>query len=121
MILSAARDKTVRSWRRTSSNTFEPENTFRGHEHFVNSLAILPPTSTFPNGKRAYKKTFVKVLTDRLVLLGLVASGGSDRMVYVYDPSDTKEALYTLVGHSENVCCLTTSPGGDIISGSWDK
>lgn len=56
LILSAARDKTVRSWRRTSSNTFEPENTFRGHEHFVNSLAILPPTSTFPNGKRAYKK-----------------------------------------------------------------
>ncbi|CDS07832.1 hypothetical protein LRAMOSA01781 [Lichtheimia ramosa] len=101
LILSAARDKTVRSWRRTSSNTFEPENTFRGHEHFVNSLAILPPTSTFPNG--------------------LVASGGSDRMVYVYDPSDTKESLYTLVGHSENVCCLTTSPGGDIISGSWDK
>lgn len=59
--------------------------------------------------------------TDRLVLLGLVASGGSDRMVYVYEPTDTKEALYTLVGHSENVCCLTTSPGGDIISGSWDK
>ncbi|KAJ3371504.1 hypothetical protein GGF31_003113 [Allomyces arbusculus] len=52
----------------------------------------------------------------------LVASGGADKLVHVHEAA-TGKSVWTLVGHSENVCALEPIPGvpGGIISGSWDK
>ncbi|KAF7725046.1 hypothetical protein EC973_000453 [Apophysomyces ossiformis] len=101
IILSAARDKTVRSWERINANDFSPHNVYLGHGHYVNALAAIPPSPQFPSG--------------------LFVSGGSDKLIHVYDVSTPHEPLYTLIGHSENVSALAISPGGNIISGSWDK
>lgn len=48
-------------------------------------------------------------------------SSGSDKLINVYDPAQPDSPLYTLVGHTENVCALAVTPAGHIISGSWDK
>lgn len=50
VIISAARDKTVRSWSRTSPNTFSPHNIYLGHGHFVNALALIKPNQNYPEG-----------------------------------------------------------------------
>ncbi|CAO3583550.1 unnamed protein product [Absidia cylindrospora] len=52
---------------------------------------------------------------------GLFASAGSDKLIHVYEPFNPSNPLYTLVGHTENICTLSITPNGDIISGSWDK
>ncbi|KAL0077581.1 WD40-repeat-containing domain protein [Phycomyces blakesleeanus] len=101
LVLSAARDKTVRSWKRTGPNSFELNHTFTFHDHFINALTTIPSSLEHPNG--------------------LFVSGGSDKLINICDPSQTASPLYTLVGHTENVCALDVSPGGDIVSGSWDK
>ncbi|KAG2221615.1 hypothetical protein INT45_005189, partial [Circinella minor] len=101
LLVSGARDKTVRSWRRVSPTQFTPEHVFHGHEHFVNSLASISSCEQFPNG--------------------LIVSGGTDKIINVYDPSTPNAALYTLIGHEENVSALATTPTGTIVSGSWDK
>ncbi|KAI1372528.1 PFU-domain-containing protein [Hypoxylon crocopeplum] len=105
LILSAARDCTVRSWKRTAPSppTFDPTIASQGSE-FYNSLAYLPPSSEFPDG--------------------LVVSGGNDTIIDVRransTPSDNAERL--LVGHARNVCALAVVPGGHhIVSASWDK
>lgn len=55
VIISAARDKTVRSWTRTSPNTFAPHHVYLGHGHFVNALALIKPNQAYPQGKtKAY-------------------------------------------------------------------
>ncbi|CAO0797417.1 unnamed protein product [Mucor circinelloides] len=101
VIISAARDKTVRSWTRTSPNTFAPHHIYLGHGHFVNALALIKPNQAYPQG--------------------LIVSGGSDKFINVYDPSQPAEPRYTLIGHSENVSALATTPSGHIVSGSWDN
>jgi phospholipase A-2-activating protein len=54
VIISAARDKTVRSWKRTSPNTFAIDNVYLGHGHFVNALTTIKPNETYPQGKWAF-------------------------------------------------------------------
>ncbi|KAI9259066.1 WD40-repeat-containing domain protein [Sporodiniella umbellata] len=97
LLLSASRDKTVRSWSRS-----EPiQNTYLGHQHFVNSLTTIQPSEIYPEG--------------------LIVSGGSDKLILVHLPSKPAEPLYTLIGHTENVTTLRTTSSGLIVSGSWDK
>ncbi|KAI1472131.1 PFU-domain-containing protein [Daldinia caldariorum] len=105
LILSAARDCTVRAWKRTGTSppAFEPAITTQGTE-FYNSLTYLPPSPDHPDG--------------------LVISAGTDTIIDVRSanstPSDNAERL--LVGHARNVCALAVVPGGRyIVSGSWDK
>ncbi|KAI0376753.1 PFU-domain-containing protein [Hypomontagnella monticulosa] len=105
LILSAARDFTVRAWKRTATSppTFEPTLTSQGSE-FYNSVAYIPPSSDYPDG--------------------LVISAGSDTIIDVRRatsiPTDNAERL--LIGHAQNVCALAVVPGGRyIVSGSWDK
>ncbi|RCH97968.1 hypothetical protein CU097_010782 [Rhizopus azygosporus] len=101
LIVSAARDKTVRSWSRIAPNAFSLHNIYLGHDHFVNSLAIIKPNEAFPEG--------------------LIVSSGSDKFINVYQLNQPAEPLYTLIGHTENVTTLKTTPSGYIVSGSWDK
>lgn len=48
--------------------------------------------------------------------------GGQDSIINIWaiGPSQ-EEPLYTLLGHSDNVCALHVGGDGTIISGSWDK
>ncbi|KAI1391746.1 PFU-domain-containing protein [Hypoxylon trugodes] len=105
LILSAARDCTVRAWNQTNTSppTYEPSVTTQGSE-FYNSLTYLPPSSDHPDG--------------------LVIAAGTDTIIDVRkatsSPSDNAERL--LIGHARNVCALAAIPGGKyIVSGSWDK
>ncbi|KAI1642577.1 PFU-domain-containing protein [Daldinia loculata] len=105
LILSAARDCTVRAWKRTGTSppTFESTIATQGSE-FYNSLTYLPPSSDHPDG--------------------LVVSAGTDTIIDVRratsTASDNAERL--LIGHARNVCALAVVPGGRyIVSGSWDK
>ncbi|KAI0844288.1 PFU-domain-containing protein, partial [Daldinia vernicosa] len=105
LIFSAARDCTVRAWKRTGTlpPVFEPSIATQGSE-FYNSLTYLPPSSDHPDG--------------------LVVSAGTDTIIDVRratsTASDNAERL--LIGHARNVCALAVVPGGRyIVSGSWDK
>lgn len=53
--------------------------------------------------------------------LGLVVSGSSDKTINVFDVEDAQEPIYTLIGHTDNICSLDVTPSGFIVSGSWDK
>ncbi|KAH7112802.1 polyubiquitin binding protein-like protein [Dendryphion nanum] len=103
-VVSASRDFTVRLWKLQSSNPPSFDNTIKTHgKEFVNSLAIVPPSSTYPEG--------------------LIVSGGKDQLIDVRQPSTALEqdADALLIGHGSNVCALdTTADGKYIISGSWD-
>ncbi|KAJ3052219.1 hypothetical protein HK097_006687 [Rhizophlyctis rosea] len=100
LIASASRDNTVGTWQRVGPNAFTPATPFKEHQHFVNSLAVVPPSTEHPNG--------------------LIVSGGADKIIYAFDPLDPSTPLYSLIGHDNNVCALTAGINGDVISGSWD-
>lgn len=103
-MVSASRDFTVRLWKLESSTPPSYDCTIKTHgKEFVNSLAIVPPSATYPEG--------------------LIVSGGKDQLIDVRQPSksldDNADAL--LIGHGSNVCALDASADGTlIISGSWD-
>ncbi|KAF9987386.1 hypothetical protein BGZ65_003835 [Modicella reniformis] len=101
MIVSVSRDQTVRSWRRQANNKFDEERIFFGHTGYVNSVAFIGASEANPNG--------------------LIVTGGSDRLINVWNPEDASEPVYTLVGHTDNVCSLFADSDGHIVSGSWDK
>jgi phospholipase A-2-activating protein len=54
--------------------------------------------------------------------LGYIVTGGQDSIINIWaiGPSPG-EPLYTLLGHSDNVCALHVGGNGTIVSGSWDK
>ncbi|RKP23864.1 WD-40 repeat-containing protein, partial [Syncephalis pseudoplumigaleata] len=104
VIYSASRDKTVRSWIRSSkgkgTEAFAEGDIYLGHRSYVNAIAFIPPSSDNPKG--------------------LIVSGGSDKTIHIYEPDQHAEPIFTLTGHSDNVCTLHVSPLGVIVSGSWD-
>jgi len=69
----------------------------------VNALAFVPPSTKHRRG--------------------LIVSGGQDQLINAFDPTNPDAPLYTLVGHSGNVCALAVEAGTEdtLISGSWDK
>lgn len=104
-IVSASRDSTVRLWKLESPSPPTYDSTIiKTHgKEFVNSLAIVPPSSQYPEG--------------------LIASGGKDQIIDVRQPGksieDNADAL--LIGHGNNVSALDVSLDGKfIVSGSWD-
>ncbi|KAF2868099.1 phospholipase A-2-activating protein [Massariosphaeria phaeospora] len=103
-VVSASRDHTVRLWKLQTSEPPSFDCTIKSHgKEFVNSLAIVPPSSLYPEG--------------------LIASSGKDQIIDVRQPDksldDNAEAL--LIGHGNNVCALDASADGKlVISGSWD-
>ncbi|CAO3696066.1 unnamed protein product [Umbelopsis ramanniana] len=100
VVISASRDKTVRSWNRNRPNDFQEDRLYSGHTNYVNALAYLPPNEDYPNG--------------------LVVSSGAGKVIHVHDVDRPDEPVYTLIGHEKTVCSLAVTPSGDIISGSWD-
>ncbi|KAF9286692.1 hypothetical protein BGZ68_002645 [Mortierella alpina] len=101
MVVSVSRDKTVRTWKRQSSNTFSEDKVFNGHTNYVNSVAFIGASEANPQG--------------------LIVTGGSDKLINVWNPEDATAPVYTLVGHTDNVCSLFADTDGHIVSGSWDK
>ncbi|RIA79278.1 WD40-repeat-containing domain protein [Glomus cerebriforme] len=101
LIISASRDKTARSWFRIGATAFCENKMYLGHTSFVNSLAFLKPTAEHTKG--------------------LIVSGSSDKTINVFDPENAQDPIYSLIGHSDNVCALDVTPSGYIVSGSWDK
>ncbi|KAI8050860.1 WD40-repeat-containing domain protein [Syncephalis plumigaleata] len=104
VIYSASRDKTVRSWTRSNkgkdTEEFKEGDIYLGHAGFVNAITYIPPSNENPKG--------------------LVVSGSSDKTIHIYDPDKHAEPIFTLVGHSDNVCALHVSSLNIIVSGSWD-
>ncbi|KAG6837276.1 hypothetical protein H0H93_012281 [Arthromyces matolae] len=103
LILSASRDATAISWQKLSSDApFAPASIFKAGSRYVNSVAYIYPTPDAPKG--------------------YAVTGGQDTVINVFrldSPRDDPD--FSLIGHSENVCALDVTPGGTIISGSWDK
>ncbi|KAF9168456.1 hypothetical protein DFQ26_007587 [Actinomortierella ambigua] len=101
LVVSVSRDRSVRTWKRESSNKFSEERIFLGHANYVNSVAFIAASEQHPNG--------------------LIVTGGSDKLIHIWDPENAGDPLYTLVGHKDNVCSLFADASGHIVSGSWDK
>lgn len=95
VVASASRDGRVRIWVKDGRLlTLLAEHA--EHAGFVNSVAIVQT-----DGK------------------DVVASGGIDKLVYLFDIADG-QIVGALVGHENNVCHLSSSDGL-VISSSWDS
>ncbi|KAF9970764.1 hypothetical protein BGZ73_006474 [Actinomortierella ambigua] len=101
LLVSVSRDRSVRTWKRESNNKFVEDRIFLGHANYVNSVAFIAASEQHPNG--------------------LIVTGGSDKLIHIWDPENASDPLYTLVGHNDNVCSLYADASGHIVSGSWDK
>jgi WD40 repeat protein len=121
-ILSASRDSTAISWIKPSGSSFSPASTFRAGSRYINSVAYLPPTPEAPHGKDHHMLTRARTSLNEVPHPGYIVTGGQDSIINIWsiEPS-REEPLYTLLGHSDNVCALHASGDGTIISGSWDK
>ncbi|RKP06861.1 WD-40 repeat-containing protein [Thamnocephalis sphaerospora] len=104
VVYSASRDHTVRSWRRSAKgkdvDEFKEGDVYTGHSSFVNAIAFIPANDENPDG--------------------LIVSGGSDKVIKVHEPGKHGSPVFTLAGHTNNVCALHVSALGVIVSGSWD-
>ncbi|KAF7363941.1 Phospholipase A-2-activating protein [Mycena sanguinolenta] len=103
LILSASRDSTAIVWRRDSAaSSFTSDSVFHASTRYVNAVTYLPPTPDAPKG--------------------YAVTGDQDGVINVYSLEPTKDDPdYTLLGHTNNVCGLRTTPTGNIISCSWDS
>ncbi|KAG5643225.1 hypothetical protein DXG03_001309 [Asterophora parasitica] len=103
LILSASRDSTAISWQRPQPDApFAPASILRAGSRYVNSVAYIPGSPDAPKG--------------------YAVTGGQDTVINVFSLESPKDDPdFSLLGHTENVCALDVSPGGAIISGSWDS
>ena len=115
IIASASRDSTVRCWKINDLN--ESPTEWRLHSGYVNSLAFIAASHQYPKGMYMLLLLYFR----KVIIIGLLVSGGQDGVINVMQPFVAGEASYVLLGHSANVCSLHTTSSGTIISGSWDK
>ncbi|KAI9219662.1 WD40-repeat-containing domain protein [Blastocladiella britannica] len=105
LLASVSRDHTAKTWATGEPGSAEPTPvlTLEDHQGFVNSAAALIPPAGAPG-------------------TSYLATGGADRTIHVHEPA-SGALVYTLIGHSDNVCVLGAIPGSPlgVISGSWDK
>ncbi|XP_071385736.1 phospholipase A-2-activating protein isoform X2 [Centroberyx affinis] len=99
--VSVSRDRTGRVWVPNSSpdKGFTEMHCMSGHSNFVSCVCIIAPTETYPRG--------------------LVATGGNDHNICVFT-LDQPQPLFTLQGHKNTVCTLSSGKFGTLLSGSWD-
>ncbi|KAJ2674438.1 WD repeat protein Lub1 [Coemansia sp. RSA 1085] len=101
-LVSVSRDGTGRIWRRKAANGYEEDSVLLGHEGYISSVTWMPATSKHPQG--------------------LIATGGMDKTICLWDPANVSQPMCRLQGHTDNVCALAASPDGQtLVSGSWDK
>ncbi|KAF7325398.1 Phospholipase A-2-activating protein [Mycena venus] len=102
LILSASRDSTAIVWRRDpAAAKFTSDSVFHASTRYVNAVTYLPPTPDAPKG--------------------YAVTGDQDGVINVYSLEPVKDDPdYCLLGHTNNVCGLRTTPAGNIISCSWD-
>ncbi|KAJ7706978.1 WD40-repeat-containing domain protein [Mycena rosella] len=101
LVLSASRDSTAIVWRRDSAARFASDSVFHASSRYVNAVTYLPPTAEAPKG--------------------YAVTGDQDGVINVYSLEPTKDDPdYTLLGHTNNICGLRTTPAGNILSCSWD-
>ena len=120
-MLSASRDSTAILWSRESSvSTFAPDFQVQTGSGWISAIAYIPPTAQDPQGKKnSGCREFSHVLT---YTIAYAVTGGQDGIIRIFGLGDAKkEPDFSLIGHSANVCALDISPGGVIISGSWDE
>ncbi|XP_072314708.1 phospholipase A-2-activating protein [Eucyclogobius newberryi] len=99
--VSVSRDRTGRIWVPNSSPDlgFTEMHCMSGHTNFVSCVCFIAPTETYPRG--------------------LVVTGGNDNNICVFT-LDNPKPLYTLEGHKNTVCTLSSGKFGTLLSGSWD-
>ncbi|KAJ1944859.1 WD repeat protein Lub1, partial [Linderina macrospora] len=101
-LISASRDKTGRLWKRTAPSSFSEDSVLIDHTGYVNSVAAIPATAKYPDG--------------------LIATGGADKIIRLWDPTNPSKPVSKLAGHTDNICALAVSKDGKtLVSGSWDK
>ncbi|KAJ1768870.1 WD repeat protein Lub1 [Coemansia sp. RSA 1813] len=102
LLVSGSHDGTGRIWKREGPNEFAQDNVLVGHKGAVRVVTIVPPTTDSPNG--------------------LVATGGADNVICLWDPTDFAQPAMKLTGHSGSISALAAScDGKTIVSGSWDS
>ncbi|KAF3836972.1 hypothetical protein F7725_004436 [Dissostichus mawsoni] len=89
--VSVSRDRTGRVW--------VPNSSISGHTNFVSCVCVIAPSETYPRG--------------------LIASGGNDNNICVFT-LDQAQPVFTLTGHKNTVCTLSSGKFGTLLSGSWD-
>ncbi|KAF7669011.1 hypothetical protein LDENG_00264030 [Lucifuga dentata] len=99
--VSVSRDRTGRVWVPNSSpdKGFTEMHCMSGHSDFISCVCIIPPNETYPRG--------------------LIATGGNDHNICVFI-LDQPQPLFTLKGHKNTVCTLSSGTFGTLLSGSWD-
>ncbi|XP_039997560.1 phospholipase A-2-activating protein [Xiphias gladius] len=99
--VSVSRDRTGRVWVPNSSpdKGFTEMHCMSGHSNFVSCVCIIAPSETYPRG--------------------LIATGGNDSTICVFT-LDRPQPLFTLKGHKNTVCTLSSGKFGTLLSGSWD-
>uniref|UniRef100_A0A8C6TBF9 Phospholipase A2-activating protein n=1 Tax=Neogobius melanostomus TaxID=47308 RepID=A0A8C6TBF9_9GOBI len=99
--VSVSRDRTGRIWVPNSSpdRGFTEMHCMSGHSNFVSCVCFIAPNDTYPRG--------------------LIATGGNDNNICVFT-LDNPQPLYTLKGHKNTVCTLSSGKFGTLLSGSWD-
>ncbi|KAJ2079363.1 WD repeat protein Lub1 [Coemansia sp. RSA 988] len=101
LLVSVSRDGTGRVWKREGAQTFGTAGILAGHSGFVTCVALVPGTTEYPHG--------------------LIATGGADKRICVWDVEDLTTPTVVLEGHTDNVCALAASADGHVlVSGSWD-
>uniref|UniRef100_A0A8C5I6L2 Phospholipase A2-activating protein n=1 Tax=Gouania willdenowi TaxID=441366 RepID=A0A8C5I6L2_GOUWI len=99
--VSVSRDRTGRVWVPNSSpdKGFTEMHCMSGHSNFVSCVCIIQPNETYPRG--------------------LIATGGNDNNICIFT-MDQPQPLFTLKGHNNTVCTLSSGKFGTLLSGSWD-
>lgn len=117
--MTAGRDGAVRIWQIESDGLMNELNCYMEHEGFVNSVAFIPETTEYPEGRK--QRIFILFK----FVLGVILSGGVDKLINVWDCA--KGALCgSLISHSENICKLIVFPTDlktspfEFGSSSWD-
>jgi phospholipase A-2-activating protein len=103
-VVTASRDGTTKTWKRSSANPPRYESTESSHgSAYKTCVAFVRPTKEYPEG--------------------LVICGGQDTIIEARQPASTAEsnADGLMVGHANQVASLdVNADGGWIVSGSWD-
>ncbi|XP_053272011.1 phospholipase A-2-activating protein [Pleuronectes platessa] len=97
--VSVSRDRTGRVWVPSPDKGFTESHCVSGHSNFVSCVCMITPSDKYPRG--------------------LIATGGNDNNICVFS-LDRPEPLFTLKGHKNTVCTLSSGKFGTLLSGSWD-